>query len=139
MARDPAARSTGSTLDERRILFVQQVRLRHPLGTEELLTLDLGLGGVFVERPQPLPVGQEVEVRFHLPGNTLPVEATCRVAWWRAAQGPLPRRQPSGLGLEFVILEAKDRDRIRRLLEEHGRLEPRMRRFARPWPRVPGE
>jgi hypothetical protein len=76
-----------------------------------------------------------VEVRFTLPGNAIPVSARCRVAWWHAPDAPLAcKALPSGLGLEFVAIAERDRERLRELLVEHWRRDPRARQFARQWP-----
>lgn len=103
-------------------------------GSEELLIIDLGLNGVFVEREKPLPRNSRVRVRFQLPGNELPVEAECRVAWHHSADRPLRSKQlPAGLGLEFVEMAEDDARRLRSYLEEHFGRAPRARQFTRPW------
>jgi hypothetical protein len=120
-----------------RIAFVQRARLVHGGEAESAFTLDLGVRGVFVERAEPLPEGQRVDIEFALPGNTLPLVATCRVAWRRqAGREPASPAAPAGVGLEFVEMSETDRDRLRGYLEEYLREEPRRRRFARPWPSV---
>jgi Tfp pilus assembly protein PilZ len=135
MVSKPSSPPSEERLEELRIWFVQQATLRHSLGTERRLILDLGLGGIFVEGDEPLPIDEDLEVSFRLPGNSIPVAARCRVIWARAEQGSPSQRLPAGVGLEFVELSAKDRARIHDLLLEHCRREPRHRRFARPWKR----
>jgi hypothetical protein len=121
-------------LSRLRMPFVRRASLEHGALREERFIVDLGLRGVFVEREQPLPGGARVEVTFHLPGNAIPVRATCRVAWWHAAGEPLVSRSlPAGVGLEFVELSDWDRRRIRELVR--ARLRPGAgRRFQRHWP-----
>jgi hypothetical protein len=123
-----------------RISFIQQAKLVHAEGTEEALLVDLGMRGVFVERATPLPADSQVELSFRLPGNALPVEARCRVAWWHPAATPCARgERPAGHGLEFLALAERDRQRIRRHLKEHHRRPVRARQYARPWPDEEGE
>jgi PilZ domain len=125
-----------SILDSMRIPFVQRATLTHADGaTEQGFLVDLGLRGVFLERPSALPQGSEVEVEFLLPGNVLPVRARCRVAWWNAPAGAAAsRRLPGGVGLTFVQVAEPDRERIRQHLMEHLRRDPAQRRFHRHWP-----
>src|SRR5262245_12711629 len=118
-----------------RVSMIQRAGLIRGGDEEAVFTMDVGLAGVFVERPSPLPVGEEVELRFGLPGSGLPVLARCRVAWWHAPDAPLASKAlPAGVGLEFVSISARDRERLRELLVEHWRRDPRARQFVRQWP-----
>lgn len=115
-----------------RIPFIQRAALVHDAGREDLFLIDLALRGVFVERPEPLPAGAEVEVSFRLPGNELPIVARCRVAWWRAPDLALRSKTlPAGLGLEFLEMDGEAARRIRGYLTEYLRGNPRHRRFLR--------
>jgi Tfp pilus assembly protein PilZ len=101
-------------------------------GSEELFVIDLGLLGVFVERPEALPFGEPVRIRFLLPGNELPIQAVCRVAWWHPPGAPLVSKSlPSGIGLEFVDVSDRDRERVRTHLLEYLRSQLGPRRFHR--------
>ena len=115
-----------------RIPFIQRVLLAHEGGQEDLFLIDLSLRGVFVERPEALPEGREVEATFRLPGNELPIVARCRVAWWRAPEMTLTSKTlPAGLGLEFIDADGEVARRIRGYLVEYLRGNPRHRRFHR--------
>jgi Tfp pilus assembly protein PilZ len=115
-----------------RIPFIQRAALVHQGAREELFLIDLALRGVFVERAEALPLGAEVHLSFRLPGNELPIEARCRVAWWRAADMALSSKTlPSGVGLEFVDMDGEGARRIRGYLSEYLRGNPRHRRFHR--------
>ena len=99
---------------------------------EELFVIDLGLSGVFVERADALPPGEQVSLRFALPGNEIPVQAACRVAWWHPPGAPLVSKSlPAGIGLEFVELSEHDRERVRSHLLEYLRSQLGPRRFHR--------
>lgn len=118
-----------------RVSLIQRASLIRDGREEPVFTMDLGLAGVFVERAAPLPAGEEVEVRFCLPGNAIPLSARCRVAWWHAPGAPLSSKAlPAGLGLEFVSISERDQERLRELLVEHWRRDPRARQFVRQWP-----
>ena len=116
-----------------RIPLIRKARLTRADGRgEELFVIDLGLSGVFVERPDALPAGEPVRIRFGLPGNEIPVEAACRVAWWHPPGAPLVSKSlPSGVGLEFVELSDHDRGRVRAHLLEYLRSHLGPRRFHR--------
>ena len=115
-----------------RIPCIQRVTVAFTDGREDLFMIDLGLRGVFVERPQPAAEGGEIDLWFCLPGNEIRLHARCRVAWVRpnvVAVGP--RALPAGIGLEFVAMSDRDRERVRQHLLEHLRQHPRQRRFLR--------
>lgn len=130
-----AALPPDSVLRKLRVSLIQRAILAWDGREEPVFTMDVGLSGVFVERAQPLPVGDTVTVSFALPGNAIPISARCRVAWWHAPQAPLVSKSlPAGLGLEFVSVPDADRVRLRELLIEHWRRDPRARQFVRQWP-----
>lgn len=122
-------------LDKVRIPFVQKATLTHKGSAQEVFIIDVGLAGVYVERSEPLPIGEALMVSFPLPGYETPLTARCRVAWWYAGDKPLPSKSlPPGLGLQFVELSDADKRRVRELVVEHCRQHPRVRRFLRHWP-----
>ena len=116
-----------------RIPLIRKASLTRADGqVEELFVIDLGLSGVFVERPEALPSGEVVRVRFPLPGNEIPIQAACRVAWWHPPGAPLVSKSlPSGVGLEFIELSEHDRGRVRSHLLEYLRSHLGPRRFHR--------
>ena len=124
-------------LREVRIPFVQRTIVEHGGRREELFTFDLGMRGLFVERAEPLPRDGDVRVHFRIPGNEIPVEARCRVAWWHAPDAPLvSKRLPAGNGLEFRDLDEAVARRLRAYIVDHVQGDPRARRFQRPWPQT---
>jgi hypothetical protein len=99
---------------------------------EETFVIDLALSGLFVERASPLEMGEPVEIRFFLPDNEVPIVAGCRVAWWHPPAALLDFKDlPSGLGLEFVDIAVRDRERVRDYLSEYYRRDPKVRSFVR--------
>jgi hypothetical protein len=126
-------------LRKMRIALVQRARLTHRGTAEDVFTADIGLLGVFVERALPLPAGEEVEVRFALPGNEIPLVAKCRVAWFHAEGVRLQSKNlHPGVGLEFTHLSDADQERLRRHDLEHLRRHPADRKFSRQWPEKGG-
>jgi hypothetical protein len=122
-------------LQQLRIPFVRRVTLVVPGRTEEVFMIDIGLAGAFIERAEPMPVDQAIEIQVPWPGSEIPFKANCRVAWWHAQGAPLASKSlPPGAGLQFVEMSESDRERLRGLLVEYCRQNPRVRRFLRHWP-----
>jgi len=86
---------------------------------------NLSVGGLYVViEPQP-EVGATVRVAFGLPNEDKPVRAEARIAWRnpsskKRGQGAAAFSLPPGCGLEFVVIDAHDRERI----ENHVRATP---------------
>src|SRR5262245_65470706 len=103
-----------SVLRKLRIPFVRRATLKFPDHEEDVFTIDVGLEGVFIERRDPLKIGQELEIRFAFPESEIPMMARCRVAWWHPEGAPLSSKSlPAGAGLEFVAMSDPDRTRMR--------------------------
>jgi Tfp pilus assembly protein PilZ len=116
-----------------RIPLIRRATLTRADGRhEDLFIIDVGLSGVFIERPDALPPGEKVGIRFLLPDNVIPVQAECRVAWWHPLGAPLVSKSlPSGVGLEFVDISDHDRERVRSHLLEYLSSHLGPRRFHR--------
>ena len=129
------AHPPDSVLRQLRIPFVRRATLVREGVQEEAFLIDIGLEGVFVERSEPLPGDQTLEIRFAWPGSEIPFRAECRVAWWHPEGAPLASKSlPPGAGLQFTAMSDVDRDRLRAHLVDYCRQHPRVRRFLRHWP-----
>ena len=137
MSKDTLPRPVDSdakeaALEKIRVPLIQRATLTVGGRDEAVFTVDLGLNGVFVERPAPLADGEEVSLSFPLPGNEIRLRARCRVAWRHAPDSPLlSKALPAGAGLEFTEISDRDRERVRRHLTEYLGRHPRHRRFHR--------
>jgi Tfp pilus assembly protein PilZ len=126
-----------SILRQLRIPFVRRAILVRGEAREDAFVIDLGLAGVFVERPLQLPVGERVRLLLPLPDSEIPLDAGCRVAWWNPEGARLATKSlPAGAGLEFVDLSQADGTRLREHLVEYCRQHPRVRRFLSHWPQA---
>ncbi len=127
-------------LRQLRIPFVRRATLMFRDHEEDVFTIDLGVEGVFVERRDPLKVGQELQIRFAFPESEIPLQARCRIAWWHPEGAALSSKSlPAGAGLEFVEMSESDRTRLRDQLLAYCRQHPRVRRFLRHWPQAERE
>jgi hypothetical protein len=122
-------------LRQLRIPFVRRATLVGASRREDVFMIDIGMAGAFVERAEALPVDENLEIRFPWPGSEIPFAARCRVAWWHPEGAPLSSKSlPPGAGLQFVEMSDVDRERLRALLVDYCRQNPRVRRFLRHWP-----
>jgi len=76
-------------------------------------SLNLSVGGLFLECALPLPVETPVSLEFIIPGAGEPVTCKGRVAWVNTADGPTKPDLPTGLGLQFTDLSPEDQGVIR--------------------------
>jgi Tfp pilus assembly protein PilZ len=126
---------TVEEMNKLRIPFVRRATLTIAGVEEEAFVLDIGRRGVFVEREAPLPSGTEVLLRLPLPGREIPLVATCRLAWWKAAEKSLETKSlPAGVGLEFQDISEADQAQVWGLLEDYCSQDPQARHFLRHWP-----
>jgi hypothetical protein len=122
-------------LQQLRIPFVRRATLASTSVNEEVFMIDIGLAGAFIERAEPMPSDLTIEIQVPWPGSEIPFRATCRVAWWHPEGAPLASKSlPPGAGLQFVEMSSADRERLRALLVDYCRQNPRVRRFLRHWP-----
>lgn len=73
-------------------------------------SFDVSARGIFVRTAQVLPVGQEVVVRFALPGGSGAFKATGRVIW--SSPTDTPEGYPAGIGIQFLDLTAEEQAAI---------------------------
>src|SRR5260221_6166124 len=92
-----------SILRQLRIPFVRRAILVRGEAREDAFVIDLGLAGVFVERPLQLPVGEMVRLLLPLPDSEIPLDAGCRAAWWNPEGSRLATKSlPAGARVEVV-------------------------------------
>ena len=67
-------------------------------------SLNISLGGIYLESASPLPIGVTVQLRFQLPTQPEPVEVAGDVRWVvKKGAG-----DQSGIGIRFQGLRARD-------------------------------
>jgi uncharacterized protein (TIGR02266 family) len=79
------------------------------------LSENISVGGLFFETYAPHHLGEQLTVRFTLPGTLCPIEATVVVRWIRA-HNPASDT-PQGIGVQFIGLDAD----ARRVIERFSR------------------
>jgi uncharacterized protein (TIGR02266 family) len=74
-------------------------------------TANLSSGGLYLEGTMPHPPGTRVRLRFALPGDEAMIEVTAEIM-------PAGKDAELGMGVRFLDLSPKDRERIDRFIEE---------------------
>jgi uncharacterized protein (TIGR02266 family) len=79
-------------------------------------SLDISARGIFVRTTQVLPMGQDILVRFSLPGVAHPFKAAGRVIW--SSPTDTPQGYPAGMGIQFTDLAAEEQGTIEQYVVE---------------------
>ena len=105
------------TTVERRVSPRATVTVRIDYSTVDAMfsefTRNINEGGLFIESETLLPLDEQVQLQFQLPGVDDPFKVSGRVAWVREAgiDGP------PGMGVEFENLDADARLRIDEIVQ----------------------
>src|SRR5487761_1351651 len=81
------------------------VAWKGPSGREVSRVTTLGLGGVFIEAPQPASIGEGIQMVFKVAGAEVRARAMVRNS-----------HPGKGMGVEFISMKPEDRARLHRLL-----------------------
>lgn len=87
---------------------------------------DLGEGGLFIRTDLDLPLGTRLSVSISFPGLLEPTVFDCIVRWRRTSE-TAPSIDQVGVGVEFLHLDASQRERLYSLLGELQRPAPKRR------------
>lgn len=83
-------------------------------------TVNINAGGLFLTSSESMPVGTELFVEINLSGDAQVVRCQAQVAWVNAADKPLKRDLPVGLGLEFVDISIDDAKMIEEYIKQNS-------------------
>ena len=79
-------------------------------------SLDVSARGMFLRTNQVYPVGEDVVVRFSLPGVARPFKAVGRVTW--SSPTDTPQGLPAGMGVQFQDLDSQGQGVIEQYVVE---------------------
>jgi type IV pilus assembly protein PilZ len=79
-------------------------------------SLDISARGMFVRTGHAYPVGEDVVVRFSLPGVPRSFKAVGRVTW--SSPTDTPQGLPAGMGVQFLDLEGQEQGVIEQYVVE---------------------
>ncbi len=80
-------------------------------------SMNLGVGGLFVESRKVVPIDTELVVDFLLPETEVRIRCKARVAWVNCANALVKPYFPQGLGLQFLDLKQEDATAIKEFLK----------------------
>ncbi len=81
-------------------------------------SVNLSLGGMFLETGRVFPVGTVLLVRFQLPSCEEAIQCTATVAWVNHRDAPVKPSLPGGVGLEFSGMTLADVSRLNQFMHE---------------------
>lgn len=76
---------------------------------------NLSGSGLFIKTPKPLPKGDTFDLQVKIPNLESPLKFLCVVAWTRLETSDLVNL-PVGMGVKFVQLSDKEKDRLKSIL-----------------------
>jgi len=94
--------------------------VRYGLENQQTLhdyTINLSVGGIFLETEVLLPVGTGVTFEFFIPGTSQPVIGKGEVSWVNPASHPVKAELPPGLGVRFTDMTPEDERTVRGFLQ----------------------
>ncbi len=112
-----------------RIPFVRRCTVSGPNGETLALLLDLSLRGVYVATEELRTSGDEVRVRFHVPGNVRELEIGGLVAWVQKEKTHPVHGLPQGFGVRFTKLEVEDARLITGAIQSYCESNPIYRQY----------
>jgi uncharacterized protein (TIGR02266 family) len=86
-------------------------------------TVNVSMGGLFIETNHILPVDTELLVKFKLPNIDRIISCKSRVAWVNGADSLKKENLPSGMGIQFLDLPQEDMHAVRIFIDK-GELIP---------------
>ncbi|TVQ78614.1 MAG: hypothetical protein EA369_06305 [Bradymonadales bacterium] len=76
-------------------------------------TVDISRGGMYIKTPQPYPLSSSFQFRLLLDPEP-PLEGIALVRWVQGEESPT---HPKGMGVEFVDLSPRDKNRLRKIVK----------------------
>lgn len=114
------ARPPEQRHDSRRLAYDVQVGVatRHRLFVG--LTSNISSGGLFVATDEPLARGDQIEVRFRIPGSEHVFQKRAEVAWIRPFdEGQSDSHQQAGAGVRLLDLSEDEKRMLNAFLDVH--------------------
>jgi uncharacterized protein (TIGR02266 family) len=112
-----------------RIPFVRRCTVSGPDKDTLGLLLDLSLRGVYVATDQLRTSGDQVLVKFQVPGNVSVLSIAGLVAWVQKEKTHPVHGLPQGFGVRFMKLEADEVRLIARAIQTYCQSNPIYRQY----------
>ncbi len=85
---------------------------------------DISLGGMFIRTDEPYAEGSLVYLQFHLRNGSALIEGLGKVAWNNPPDEKKKNTHPAGMGIEFIDMDEKSMQLIRRIVNQDLENEP---------------
>ena len=112
-----------------RIPFVRRCTVSGPEKDTLALLLDLSLRGVYVATDELRTSGDQVLVKFQVPGNVSVLSIAGLVAWVQKEKTHPVHGLPQGFGVRFMKLEADEVRLIARAIQTYCQSNPIYRQY----------
>src|SRR5690242_11338793 len=76
-------------------------------------SVNMSIGGLFLETRDLLPVDTTLHVEFQLPGKEGTIACRAKIAWTNGPDSPRKAALPAGMGIQFLTLSLEDMHTIR--------------------------
>jgi len=114
VARTPTMDTTG-VRRHRRVTIAAEVHLESDSNLYAGITNNVSQGGVFVATSKLLAKGTVLDLEFSIPDAGPPIRTTAVVRWLREDLDDI--EGPPGMGVQFVELADRTRNRLERFIE----------------------
>jgi len=91
------------------------VRLVYQERSIEGESRNLSIGGMFIETPEPIPYGAQVQVFFSVPTHNQEIKANATVCWVEKTSS-----SPAGVGVKYGALRAIEVWALNQLFAQQG-------------------
>ena len=92
------------------ILLQSKVTISGDPSEESMEMKNISFGGAFLRYEEPFPPQTLLDMRFLLPGNENPIEATGFVCWNTKENGH------SGMGIQFIVISKNDQELLKKFI-----------------------
>lgn len=103
--------------------FKVQVQVQHESQLQKFYSKNISSGGIFLQTEDLIPIGNELQLSFSIPGRKQPLKVSAKVVRHHKMQGMDDNFNPTninGIGLSFVNLSSEDQNTIDQYITGKG-------------------
>jgi len=100
-----------------RLDVILKVRFERKEDFQEALIHNISQVGVYLATDRPFDVGYHFLIEIDLPNDKGQIKGKCEVVWVNQVEA---KDYPKGMGVQFIELKSKDRQRLTEYLGELG-------------------
>jgi len=119
MKHDGSAKPTDNRRERRRHRFELEVGVSSPHRFYTGLVRNISAGGLFIQTEADLSTGDEVDVRFTIPGSSHVFEKKAQVRWIRPHDPYGADSTLTGVGVKFLELSDEEAKLLNAFIRDH--------------------